>query len=138
MRLDALLASCDATCSALSLGCALAGYRAIRRKHVERHRALMLMAVAASTGFLVLFVIRFATFGFAPYGHGGVTGVAYRALLYSHEPLAVINIPLVVAAAVLGLRRSVRAHREVAPIALWIWLYVLVTGLLLFAVLYGA
>jgi hypothetical protein len=62
--------------------------------------------------------------------------VVYTVLLFSHEPLAVINIPLVVAALVLGLRRADASHRGVAPFAFWIWGYVLVTGIVLYAVLY--
>jgi putative membrane protein len=130
------LATCNALLSAISLGFAIAAYRAIRRKQIARHRNLMLVAVAASAAFLVLFVIRFVTFGFEPLNAGGAAFVVHKILLFSHEPLAVINVPLVVAALVLGLRRRDRAHREVAPMAFWIWIYVLVTGILLYALLY--
>jgi len=96
----------------------------------------MLVAAGASLVFLVLFVVRFATFGFAPFAGEAAARVAYTVLLFSHEPLAVINIPLVIAALVLWLRRADASHREVAPLALWIWVYVLATGILLFWLLY--
>jgi len=133
---DALLAAGDAALSAVSLGFVLAAYRAIRRKDIPAHRRRMLVAVVASFGFLVLFVIRFATFGFAPFEGTGAARAAYLAVLFSHEPLAVVAVPLVLAAAILGLRGAVRSHREVAPLALWVWLFVLITGLVLYAVLY--
>ena len=134
--LQTTLASCNALLSAVSLAFAIAGVRAIRRKEIEKHRNRMLVAVAASAAFLVLFVIRFVTFGFEPLAAGGAARIVHSILLFSHEPLAVINVPLVVAALVLGLRGSYRGHREVAPMAFWIWIYVLVTGILLYALLY--
>ena len=134
--MNVLLATCDVAASIVSLCFVIAGWRAIRRKQIALHRKRMLVATAASFAFLVLFVVRFATFGFAPFEGGGAGRVVYSVLLFSHEPLAVINIPLVLGALVLGLRRADAGHREVAPLAFWIWVYVLVTGILLFGILY--
>ena len=52
------------------------------------------------------------------------------------QPLAVVNVPLVIAALVLGLLRNYPAHREVAPFAFWIWIYVALTGLAIYGALY--
>ena len=136
MTTNLTLASIDAGLSAVSLGYVAAGYVAVKRKQIEIHRRRMIVAFAASAAFLVIFVIRFATFGFQPFTPTGIGRAAYLVVLFSHEPLAVINVPLVVAALILGLRRADRAHREVAPIALWIWSYVLVTGIAIFFALY--
>jgi putative membrane protein len=132
--IDGILAACDAALSSISLGFAIAGY--VRRKDTPRHKRYMLIATAASFAFLIVFVVRFATFGFARTAGEGASHVAFLVLLFTHEPLAVINIPLVVAALVLGLRGAVAAHREVAPMALWIWLYVLASGIAIYFVLY--
>jgi putative membrane protein len=133
---NATLAACNVVASVVSLGFAIAGLRAIRRKRIRAHRNCMVVAVAASFVFLVLFVVRFATYGFAPFAGDGAADVIYTIVLYTHEPLAVVNIPLVLAALVLGLRRADRAHREVAPVAFWIWVYVLASGIALYLLLY--
>ncbi len=135
MELNAALAAADTLLATASIAFMVAGYRAIRRRDIERHRGLMLAAAATSAGFMVLFVTRFATFGFAPYDGGGAGKVLYYIVLLVHEPLAVINIPLVLVALVLGLRRS-SAHPEVARPALLIWLVAASTGVLLFVLLY--
>ncbi|HEY8145276.1 MAG TPA: DUF420 domain-containing protein [Kofleriaceae bacterium] len=135
MELNAALAAADTLLATASIACMVAGYRAIRRRDIERHRGLMLAAAATSAAFMVLFVTRFATFGFAPYDGGGAGKVVYYIVLLVHEPLAVINIPLVLVALVLGLRRS-SAHPEVARPALLIWLVAASTGVLLFVLLY--
>jgi putative membrane protein len=135
MDRNAALAAADALLAAASILFLLAGYRAIRARRIERHRAFMLAAAASSAAFMVLFVIRFAAFGFAPFAGSGGWKVVYYAVLLVHEPLAVINIPLVLVALVLGLRRS-SAHPEVARPALLVWLVAAATGVLLFLLLY--
>ena len=136
MTLNQTLALVDAVFTFVTLVCLVYGYRAIRRKQVERHKRLMLTAFAASALFMAVFVSRFALFGFGKFtGTGAVRGI-YLGVFLSHEPLAVVNVPLALAALVLGLRRSITAHREVARFALPIWLYVAVTGLLIYTMLY--
>ena len=136
MDLNDALALADACMSATSLACVLLGYAAIRARRLERHRKFMLAAVATSGAFMALFATRFALFGFEPsHARGGWRG-AYLLLLLTHEPLAVINVPLTLAALVLGLRGARDAHRDVARVALPVWLYVLSTGLALYVVLY--
>ena len=105
------------------------GYAAIRRKEVERHRRLMLAAFGAAAAFVVSFVTRYVCFGRTEFSAHGVVRGVYLAVWFSHEPMAVLSIPLVIAAAVLGLRRSVEAHREVARMALPVWLYTSTTGI---------
>ena len=134
--MNALLAAIDAGLSAASLVFAIAGFAAIRRKQIAIHRKRMLIAAALSFAFLIIFAVRFATFGFAPAPEDGIARTVHHIILYSHEPLAVVNVPLVAAALILGLRRADRAHREVAPMAFWIWMYVAVSGVALFLVLW--
>jgi putative membrane protein len=136
LNLNAAFASANAAASVVSLALAISAFRAIRRKEIALHRARMIGAVAASFVFLVLFVIRFATFGFKPLHAEGGLRVFYLILLYSHEPLAVVNIPLVLGALALGLKKSFRAHREISPMAFWIWCYVLASGIALYGLLY--
>ncbi len=134
--LNAKLALANGILSAASATCALLGWRAIRRRNVRAHRALMIAATASSGLFLALFVARFALFGFRPFhGHGVLRGV-YLAVFFTHEPVSVVAVPLVVVALLLGLLSTPRAHREVATIAFPVWMYSLVTGALLYVLLY--
>jgi putative membrane protein len=112
-----------------------AGYRAIRRRAIERHRACMLTAFGCSAAFLVLFVIRFVTFGFRFERGGDVARGIYYAFLFAHEPIAVITVPLVLTTVVLGLKRS-RFHMEVARPTLVLWSIAIVTGIVLFFYVY--
>ena len=81
--------------------------------------------------------MRFVRFGFSAFHGGGAWRALYFAVFFSHEPLAVVNVPLVVCALGLGLAGWHRAHREVARIALPIWLYVAATGVVLYLLLYA-
>jgi uncharacterized membrane protein YozB (DUF420 family) len=124
--------------TAFVVGTALAlraGYRAIKRRAIERHRNLMLTAFACSAAFLVLFVIRFVTYGFRFERGGDVARGFYYGLLFAHEPIAVISVPLALTTVALGLKRS-RFHREVARPALVLWSISCATGIVLFVYVY--
>jgi putative membrane protein len=130
------LALANAVLSVATIVFAALAYRAIRRRRdITRHRNFMLAAVGCSAGFLALFVYRFVVFGFAPYDGGGAGKVVYYIVLFAHEPIAVISVPLVLTAMVLGLRRSV-SHVEIARTALVIWMVSALTGVALYAMLY--
>jgi putative membrane protein len=136
VTLDQSLALADACASAISGVCAVLAFAAIRKRAIKRHRNLMLGAVVASAAFLALFVIRFVSFGFAKFEGGDALRVFYYVVLFSHEPLAVVSVPLVLVAMILGLSKSYRAHREIAQVALPIWLYSAATGVVLYVLLY--
>ena len=130
------IAGSEAVLSAVSFVAILAGRRAIKRKQTERHRAWMITATAASATFLVLFVIRFVLYGPTPFlGEGVIRGVFWT-IYFAHEPLGVANVVLVIAALLLALRGKVELHREVAPMAWGVWLFVSATGVVLWVFLY--
>jgi putative membrane protein len=132
------LALANAIATSISLVCMLAGRRAIARRDVTRHKRLMIAATLGGTLFVVLFVIRFVSFGFTQFqGHGVARGI-YTAVLFSHEPLAVVNVPLVIVALGLGLRGSHPTHKEIARYALPIWIYVAATGIVIYLFAYFA
>jgi putative membrane protein len=133
VTLDAALALADTVMAVISIVAMIAGWRAIRRRRVRRHRALMLTAAGASAAFMALFVYRFVRFGFGGGEGEGARAIAYRIVSVAHEPVAVINIPLVLCALGLGLAGKWEAHKEVARIALPVWLYVAVSGVVLYA-----
>ena len=136
MDLNSALALANALLTIGAIGCMALGYAAIRRRRVERHRNLMIAATALSAAFMGLFVYRFAVFGFEPFGGTGAWKVVYYIVLLTHEPIAVINIPLVMVALVLGLLRKDAIHREVARPALLVWFITAVTGVVVYVLLH--
>jgi putative membrane protein len=125
--------------AALNAGSALfllAGWRAIRRGDRERHRRRMLGAVACSALFLVSYVTRLALTGTHRFPGGGALRATYLAVLGSHTVLAAAVVPLVAFVLAMALRGRFDRHRPAARIALPVWLYVSVTGVLVYAMLY--
>jgi len=130
------LAAVNASMTLVALVCASAGHRAIRRKDIDLHRRLMLGAIGASAIFLGVFVFRYYRFGPTPMRAHGVVRLAYLVILTTHEALAVAALPTVLATAVIGLAGNRSAHREIARIAFPVWMYVMATGLVVYAFLY--
>lgn len=135
MDLNAALALANAILTTGAIVCMVLGYTAIRRRRIERHRNFMIAATVLSAAFMGLFVYRFAVFGFQPFWGAGAWKVVYYVVLLAHEPIAVVNIPLVLVALVLGLRRA-SVHREVARPALLIWFLTAVSGVVIYVLLH--
>jgi putative membrane protein len=108
----------------------------IKRKKVALHRACMLAAVATSTLFLASYVYYHAHVGSVRFPGQGWIRPAYFALLISHTVLAAAVVPLVLLALIAGLRGRFERHRRVARWAFPIWLYVSVTGVMVYIILY--
>ncbi|HEY2798666.1 MAG TPA: DUF420 domain-containing protein [Thermoanaerobaculia bacterium] len=127
----------NATLNATSAVLLLLAYRAIRRHDVPRHRALMLSAAATSTVFLACYLYYHAHVGSVRFtGQGGPVRALYFAILISHTILAVAILPLVLRTLYLGLRRRDDEHRRIARWTFPIWLYVSVTGVVIYLMLY--
>jgi putative membrane protein len=137
LELGKRLALADAALSAATVLLLVAGYWAIRRRDIRRHRSCMLGAFACSAAFMVLFVIRFVTFGFRPFQGQGGWRAAYYVVLFAHEPIAVLSVPLAVVTLALGLSRA-RSHRELARPTALLWGISAVTGTWLYVMLYVA
>ncbi len=136
MTLAEALPPVNAALNATSAVLLALGYRAIRAGHLRRHRALMLAAVATSTVFLASYLTRVALTGTHRFPGGGALRAAYLVLLGSHTLLAALAAPLVLRTLFLALRARFPAHRRIARVTLPVWLYVSVTGVLVYAVLY--
>jgi putative membrane protein len=130
------LALANAILVASSVVCMVTARRAIARKNVIRHRNLMLAAFAAQTVFMALFVLRYVRFANTEYRGAGVAKIAFYAVLLSHEPLAVVSVPLVLCTLLLGLSRQFGVHVQIARMTYPIWLFVSVTGVILYIMLY--
>ncbi len=113
-----------------------AGYVCIRRGRVDLHRRCMLAAFATSALFLVSYVAYHAQAGSRPFTGAGAARVVYFTVLVSHIVLAAAILPLAIVTLRRGLRRDDARHVALARWTLPIWLYVSVTGVVVYWMLY--
>ena len=130
--LPALNAALNATS-----GCLLAaGYYFIRRKRIVPHRACMIAALAVSSLFLVSYLVYHADVGSKPFpGHGPIR-VLYFTILITHVILAAVIVPMALVTVRRGLRMDVARHRRIARWTWPLWMYVSVTGVVIYVMLY--
>ena len=130
------LPAVNATLNAVAAFLLLAGYREIKRGRMARHRAAMIAACAASTLFLVSYLIYHAHAGSRPFTGTGPIRIVYFVILISHIILAAAILPLALVTLVRALRAQFDRHSALARWTLPIWLYVSVTGVLVYFMLY--
>src|SRR6476646_11688195 len=113
-----------------------AGWYFIRRGAWRRHMACMITAVVSSTFFLVGYVVYHIHVGEKSSGYTGWTATIYFPMLASHILLAFVTLPLVILTLIPVFRRRWDRHRRIARWTIPIWLYVSVTGVLVYLMLY--
>jgi len=131
-----LLAPLNALLNATSATLMVLGFRAIRAGDRARHRRLMVAAVSVSAAFLVSYLTRVALTGTHAFPVAGPLKVAYLAILLSHTVLAALAAPMVLRALFLGWKGRFADHRIIARWTFPIWLYVSVTGVAVYLLLY--
>ena len=136
MTLADVLPTVNAALNATSAVLLFAGWRAIRAGRRDVHRALMLSAFGSSTLFLASYLTRVALTGTHRFPGSGLLRAAYLAVLASHTLLAVAALPLVLRTLFLALRERLPEHRRIARWTFPIWLYVSVTGVVVYVMLY--
>jgi putative membrane protein len=132
--LPAVNASLNAACTVLLV----LGYFFIRRRKIALHRACMVAAFACSTIFLILYVYFHLHAGVIRFGGQGWIRPFYLGLLLTHTTLAVVIVPLVLVTLSRALRERFIQHRAIARWTLPLWLYVSVTGVIVYWLLYVA
>ena len=130
------LPALNATLNATAAAFLLAGYVLIRRGKWQSHRRCMLGALTASTLFLISYVVYHANAGSRPFPGAGTVRVVYFAILITHVVLAVVILPLALVTTARGLRAQYARHVRVARWTLPLWLYVSVTGVIIYLMLY--
>lgn len=130
------LPALNALLNTTSAICLVAGYVAIRRKLWRVHMRFMIGALTASLLFLVSYVIYHSFHLTTRYARHDWTRPVYFTILFSHTILAVVNVPLVVMTVTRAVRRRFTAHKKIAQWTLPIWLYVSVTGVVVYLMLY--
>ncbi|MEP6915007.1 MAG: DUF420 domain-containing protein [Acidobacteriota bacterium] len=126
----------NAVLNATSALLLIAGYLLIRRGQVRRHRAVMISAFAVSVCFLTSYVIYHANVGSKPFPGRGAIRIVYFAILLTHVILAAAVPPLAIVTLSRGLKSRVDRHVAIARWTLPIWLYVSVTGVIVYLMLY--
>src|SRR5271167_1726364 len=128
----ALIASLNAV-SAVLLA---VGRYMIARGRIAAHRACMIAAVVASTLFLACYVYFHAHVGNIPFLGQGIWRPVYFAVLIPHVTLAIVIVPMVIITLVRGLRARYDSHRAIARWTWPLWMYVSITGVLVYFMLY--
>jgi uncharacterized membrane protein YozB (DUF420 family) len=130
------LPAVNASLNAISGVLLFTGYLLIRRRRIEQHRRCMIAAFAASSLFLVCYVIYHAQVGSVPFTRHGFVRPLYFSILITHVTLAAAVLPLAIVTLSRGLQAKYAKHRTIARWTLPIWLYVSVTGVLVYVLLY--
>ena len=126
----------NACLNATSAALLTAGYVFIRRRRVTAHKTCMVSALLVSTLFLVSYVTYHSLAGSRPFGGQGWIRAVYFPLLISHIVLAAVIVPLALVTVYRGIQGSFARHVRIARWTLPIWLYVSVTGVLVYWMLY--
>lgn len=131
-----ILATVDAALNGLAFVLICAGLWAIKAKRVELHKRLMLAAVAVSGVFLACYLTYHLNAEPVRYTGSGWSRTFYFTLLISHVVLAAVQVPLILRTVWLGLKDRRAQHRRWAVITTPIWLYVSLTGVVIYFMLY--
>jgi len=130
------LPALNATLNAISTVLLITGYVFIRRGDRRRHKACMIAALVMSALFLTSYVIYHAQVGSVPFRGTGWIRTIYFAVLIPHVILAAAIVPPILITASRGLSAKYDKHRRIARWTLPLWLYVSVTGVIVYVMLY--
>jgi len=130
------LPAVNATLNGLSGILLVIGYLLIRARRIEQHRGVMLAAFVTSSLFLTSYLVYHWQVGSVRFVRQGLVRPLYYTILITHVTLAVVTLPLAIVTLSRGLGARYSKHRAIARWTLPIWLYVSVTGVLVYVLLY--
>lgn len=130
------LPSINAALNGISAVLLVWGYTLIRRHDVKKHRKVMLTAFATSSLFLIGYLVYHAQVGTVRFQHPGAIRTVYLSILASHTVLAAAVPVLAIITLSRGLAGRFDKHRKIARWTLPVWLYVSVTGVVVYVMLY--
>jgi len=131
-----LLPAVNASLNAVAGTLLVIAWMLIKRRQIAAHRRVMLTAFAVSALFLISYVVYHANAGSRPYQGTGWLRTLYFSILIPHVILAAAVVPLAIVTLRRGLVRDDLRHRRIARITLPIWLFVSVTGVIVYLMLY--
>ena len=134
----AFLGALNAGLNSLSTVLLLAAYVSVQRKLYRAHGTFMVAAVVTSALFLVFYLSSYYLYGDKTTGlpRGSALYVGYLIILIPHVLLAIGMLPLIALALWRAYKRNWTAHTRVSVPAFWVWLYVSVTGVVVYFLLY--
>jgi len=130
------LPAVNATLNAISGILLLIAYAHIRARRIEQHRRFMIAAFATSSLFLVCYLVYHAKVGSVPFTRQGFVRPLYFTILLTHVTLAATVVPLALVTLSRGLKARYPQHRRIARWTFPVWMYVSVTGVLVYVLLY--
>ena len=130
------LPAVNASLNALSGILLITGYVLIRARRIQQHRACMIAAFAASSLFLISYVVYHVQVGSVRFTRQGFVRPLYYTILITHVALAATVLPLAIITLSRGLKARFPEHRRIARWTLPVWMYVSVTGVLVYVLLY--
>lgn len=131
------LPSIDALTNGLAAISLIVGYYFITRRNIKAHRRSMITAFIFSSIFLVSYIVNHALHGDTLYQGQGPLRTVYFAILISHIALCIVALPMVLITFFFSLTGRFPQHKKIARFTLPIWLYVSVTGVIVFAMLHA-
>ncbi len=131
-----LLPHLNAVLNAASALLLLLGYISVRRRNITRHRKFMLAGLGSSAAFLLSYLVYHAHAGSVRFQGQGWIRTVYFIILLSHTVLAALIVPLIAVTLRFALGRRFERHRSVARWTFPLWIYVSITGVIVYLMLY--
>ncbi len=129
------LPAVNALLNACATVCLVGGYVAVRRRQFARHIKLMFGALACSTLFLISYIVYHHFHGNTKFTGNSTLRPVYFFILITHIALSAAAVPLILTSLYLALAGKMATHRRVSRYTFPVWLYVSITGVLIFAML---
>ena len=126
----------NATLNGIAALLLVTGKRLIGHRQIEAHKRTMMAAFSTSVVFLVCYLYYHAHAGVLHFAGQGWRRPVYFTLLTSHTLLAVVIVPLILVTLSRGLKHQYAKHVKISPLTFWLWLYVSVTGVVIYYLLY--
>jgi uncharacterized membrane protein YozB (DUF420 family) len=130
------LPAVNASLNALSGVLLLIAFALIKARRIQMHRRVMIAAFSTSSLFLICYLVYHAQVGSVPFQRRGFVRPLYFTILITHVTLAAAVLPLAIVTLSRGLKARYPQHRRIARWTFPIWLYVSVTGVLVYVLLY--
>jgi uncharacterized membrane protein YozB (DUF420 family) len=130
------LPAVNAALNALSGVLLLIAYVHIRARRIEQHRRFMLAAFTTSSLFLICYLVYHAQVGSVPFTRQGFVRQLYFGILITHVTLAATVVPLALVTLSRALKARYPQHRRIARWTFPVWMYVSITGVLVYVLLY--
>lgn len=126
----------QATMNLLCTAALLTGYYFIKKENKEAHKKSMVTALSASVIFMVSYLYYHYNVGTYKFGGEGSIRTVYFTILFTHTVLSVVMLPMIVLTVYRAFRQDFERHPKIARWTLPIWLYVSVTGIIIYTMLY--